>query len=416
MIKNKIIYTDFCNWKFDLKRAKGSYIWDKKGHKLLDFTSGWNVTNLGWNHPEITQVVIKQLKKNTYAPMWTADPIQNKYADLLTESLPKGLNSIGRVTGGMEANEEAIKLARSYTGRKKILGFIESYHGQGLSCMTISNLPEWVAKITDKKDDLLQISFPNIYRTNKNSKQLLNELELKLEELLFNKDIAAVLTESGVITGWGSTYVAPDGFLTLVRKITKKHGTLLILDEVGSAFSRLGKLFAMEIENVVPDIITLAKGISNGVAPIGAMVTTNEIAKKGYSAANLQSTFGWMPVACAAALKTLQIHIRDKVWLKADKNGRYMLKTLRRELKDHSKVGDIRGRGMEIGIDFVKNKKIKKKDPEIIGKIVEKAFSRGLHIVCDHDSNIQLMPPLTISRKDLDKGVDILVDTIQTLS
>ncbi|MBL7159482.1 aspartate aminotransferase family protein [Candidatus Microgenomates bacterium] len=412
MIKNKIIYTDYCNWKFDLKRAKGSYIWDQKGNKLIDFTSGWNVINLGWNHLEITQAVIEQLKKNTYAPMWTADPVQNKYADLLTKSLSEGLDSIGRVTGGMEANEEAIKLARSYTGRKKILGFIESYHGQGLNCMAISNLPEWVAKITDKRNDLLQIPFPNTYRTKRSNKELLSQLELRLEKLLVKKDIAALLTESGVITGWGSTYIAPDGFLTLIRKVTKKHGTLLILDEVGSAFSRLGKLFAMEIENVVPDIVTLAKGISNGVAPIGVMVTTNEIAKKGYAAANLQSTFGWMPVACAAALKTLQIHIRDKVWLKAEKDGNYLLKALKKELKNHPKVGDIRGKGMEIGIDFVKNKKTKEKDPEIIEKIVEKAFSRGLHIVCDHDSNIQLMPPLIISRKDLNKGLDILVKTI----
>ena len=415
MIKNNIIYTDFCSWKFDILKAKGSYIWDKSGKKLLDFTSGWNVVNLGWNNPEITQAVIKQVKKNTYAPMWTADPIQNKYADLLTKSLPKSLNSIGRVTGGMEANEEAIKLARSYTGRKKILGFIESYHGQGLYCMAISHLPEWIARITDKRGDLLQIPFPNTYRTEKGPKQLLYDLELQLEKLLANEDVAAVLTESGTITGYGSTYGAPDGFLTLIRKLTKKYGTLLILDEVGSGFSRLGKLFAMEIESIVPDIVTLAKGISNGVAPIGAMVTTKEIANKAYAVANLQSTFGWIPLSCAAALKTLQIHLRDKVWRKAAKDGKYMRSVLNNELSNNSHVGDIRGRGMEIGVDLVKSKQTKEKDPQAVETVVESAMKKGLHLVSDHESNIQLMPPLTIDKKDLDRGLEILIDVINLL-
>lgn len=412
MIKNKIIYTNFSDWRFEVSRAEGSYIWDKKGRKLIDFTSGWNVTNLGWNQPEITEAIIKQAKKNTYVSMWSADPIQEEYAVELSKSLLKGLTAIGRATGGTEANEEAIKTARAYTKRKKILGFKDTYHGQSFGTLAIGYKKEYLPDVYPLVPGFVQLEFPNLYRTDKCGEELLTTFEKKLESVLSKRDIAAVITEAEIITGWGSTYVAPKGYLKTVRRVTKKYGTLLILDEVGTGFSRCGKLFGMQLENVTPDIATFAKGISNGAAAIGAMVTTKEIAEKTYPGTNLVSTFGWMPTACAAALRTLQIHKRDKVWLKAEKDGRYMLKTLGKELKDHPKVGDIRGKGMEIGIDFVKDKKTKKKDPEIIEKIVEKAFARGLHIVCDHDSNIQLMPPLTISRKNLNKGLEILVETI----
>lgn len=408
MVKNHIIYNIYLDWSFDLERAEGSYLWTRNGQQLIDFTSGWNTTNLGWNHPEVAEALIGQVKKNTYAPMWTADAAQNEYAALLTGALPVPLTAVGRATGGTEANEMAIKTARAFTGRNTIVGFRETFHGQSVNTLAIGFPGPPV-------HDFVQLTYPQTYRTDKPPERVLQEFAGDLERVLSTRDVAAVFTEAGIITGWGSTYVAPTDYLPLVRKLTEQYGTLMILDEVGTGFSRCGTLFGMELDGVTPDIVTFAKAISNGAAPIGAMVTRNDIAEATWTKSILLSTFGWTPTACAAALRTLQIHQRDKVWEKAKRDGDYIVSRLKRELGDHPKVGDIRGIGMEIGIDIVKNKNTKDHDAASVEHIVQQAFKRNLHIVCDHHSNIQLMPPLTIERTILDEGLGRLIESIKAI-
>ncbi len=411
MLKKNILFSD---WQFDLKKAQGSYIWNSKGNRLIDFTSGWNVTNLGWNHPEITKAMVNQLKVNTYAPMWTADPIQNELAKELTSSLPKELVAVGRATGGTEANEEALKTARAYTGRKKILSFKDTYHGQSFATISIG-FKEYADVIAPLVGGIIRFEYPNTYRTIKSSKVILEEFEKKIEKILKRENVAAIITEAGIITGWGSTYVAPKGYLKLLRRLTKKYGTLLILDEVGTGFSRCGKLYGMELERIVPDIATFAKGMSNGVAPIGAMVTTKTIADKTCDKTTLISTFGWNPPSCAAALKTLQIHQREKIWEKSKKDGMYFINLLKKELDDDSRVGDIRGIGMEVGVDFVKSKSSKEPNEAFAQKVITKAYKNGLHLVLGSGGNIQLMPPLTIEKSVLDKGIEIFVNSVKEL-
>ncbi|MCE3224885.1 MAG: aminotransferase, class [Nitrospira sp.] len=408
MIKNHIIYNIYLDWSFDMERAEGSYLWTRNGQQLIDFTSGWNTTNLGWNHPEVGEAVIGQVKKNTYAPMWTADAAQNEYAALLTGALPAPLTAVGRATGGTEANEMAIKTARAFTGRTTIVGFRETFHGQSVNTLAIGFPGPPV-------HDFVQLTYPQTYRTEQSPERVLQEFADKLERVLSTRDVAAVFTEAGIITGWGSTYVAPSGYLPLIRKLTEQYGTFMILDEVGTGFSRCGSLFGMELDGVTPDIVTFAKAISNGAAPIGAMVTRDDIAEATLAKSILVSTFGWTPVACAAALRTLQIHQRDKVWEKAKRDGEYIVSRLKRELQDHPKVGNIRGIGMEIGIDIVTDKRTKEHDPATVEKIVQQAFKRNLHIVCDHHSNIQLMPPLTIERTILDEGLGRLIESIKAI-
>ncbi|HVG01654.1 MAG TPA: aspartate aminotransferase family protein [Nitrospira sp.] len=408
MVKNHIIYNVYLDWSFDLSRAERSYLWTKDGQPLIDFTSGWNTTNLGWNHPEIAEALVAQAAQNTYAPMWTADAMQTKYADLLTEALPAPLTAVGRATGGTEANEMAIKTARAFTGRKTIVGFRETFHGQSVSTLALG-FPGMPVQ------DFVQVTYPQTYRTDQSPEEILRKFAGELEPLLATGDVAAVVTESGIITGWGSTYVAPPGYLSLVRTLTEQYGALMILDEVGTGFSRCGSLFGMGLEGITPDIVTFAKAISNGAAPIGAMVTRDDIGEATFAKSILLSTFGWTPLACAAAHRTLQIHQRDKVWVKAEQDGRHIMSRLRKELADHPKVGDIRGIGMEIGIDIVKDKRSKEQDGASVEKIVQLAFRRNLHIVCDHHSNIQLMPPLTIDRTTLDEGLTTLIECIHAI-
>lgn len=412
MIKNHIIYNNFSDYQFRVTKTKGSFIWDDNNKKLIDFTSGWNVTNLGWNHPEITEAIIKQAKKNTYAPMWTADPIQEEYAYALCSALPKDLNTIGRVTGGTEANEEAIKTARAYTGRNKMIGFKDTYHGQSFATLAIGYLPTYAVSkaIGPLLSGFIQIDFPKTNYNLKKDEEILRKFSQELTTILEKKDVAAIICEAGIITGWGSTYVAPSSFLKLIRSLTKKYGTLLIVDEVGTGFSRCGKLFGIEIEKITPDIVTFAKGVVNGALAIGVMVTTQEIAEKTVAKSNLVSTFGWTPIACAAALKTLEIHKRDKIWEKAKKDGDYLLKTLQSQLNNNPLIEDINGIGMEIGIHLKKNEKISMKE------MINKARQFGLHLAYADENNFQIMPPLTIERDVLNKGIEIFIKTLTLFS
>lgn len=416
MITNNIIFTKFSAWRFNFGKAKDSYIWDDKGKKYIDFTSGWNVANLGWNRKEVIDAGVKQLKRNSYSPMWALDKAQKDYATKLLSALGGDMKVVARATGGMESIEMAIKTARVFTKRKKIVSFFEQFHGSSINALSFSYRPEWMGALTEPRTDIIHLEYPNTYRTALSDNELLQKLENDLEGVLKNEDVAAVITEAGIITGWGSTYVAPKGFISLIRRLTKKYNTLLILDEVGTGFSRLGSLFGMHHFNVKPDIATFAKGITNGSAAMGAMTTTQKIAEETYLGSNLQSTFGWNPAACAMASQTLDIHMKENTAQQAKEKGEYIKKVLQTELKDNRWIGDIRGTGMEIGIDFVKDKESKLKHTELVTKVSQECFHRGLHTVCDFDSNLQLMPPLTTPQKVLDKGLDILIDTIHKVS
>jgi len=402
MIENSIVYRDF-KGKYEylpLARAEGSLIWDRSGKRYIDFTSAWNVTNLGWNHPEVTEALITQAKKNVQGLLWGSDPIQEEYAAALTAALPRGLDACIKATSGTEAIEVSLKIARAYTERKKIIGFNGLYHGQLFASLALGAPGESRQKLTPLVPEITPIEFPHEDIGQEGFEKFLSEFET----LLLKEDIAAVVTEPGIITGWGSTLIAYPGFLTKIREITKKYGTLLIVDEVGSGFSRTGKLFAIEHENVVPDIIVFAKGISNGAAAIGTAVGRSEIFEPASADAVLISTFGWTPIACAAALATLQIHRRDKTWEMAEQKGDYMMKKLRVHIGDI--VTGVRGQGLEIGLQF--------KDAKTCERVQKASFADGLHVIVGSQNNMQIMPPLTIPQELLDEGLEILISHLKS--
>ncbi len=396
MIENSIVYRNFKGKYefFPLSKAEGAELWDRNGKHYIDFTSGWNVTNLGWNNPEVNQAVIEQVKKNVQGLLWGSDPIQEAYAAALTAALPKELDACVKETGGTESVEVAIKIARTYTNRKKIIGFSNLYHGQLFASLALGNAPGTPEKLAPLVPEITQMPFPN----ERSGKESFDQFVSELEKLLSKEDVAAVVTEPGIITGWGSTLVAYPGFLGKVRELTKRFGTLLIVDEVGTGFSRTGKLFGIEHENVIPDMVVFAKGISNGTVAIGTVVGQSKVFEQAFTDAVLISTFGWTPIACAAALKTLQIHQRDKMWEVAEQKGSYIMEKLEAFIGDV--VVDVRGRGMEIGLQF--------KDAETCAEVRRKAFADGLHVVVGSKDNMQIMPPLTISQELLDEGLGIL--------
>jgi 4-aminobutyrate aminotransferase-like enzyme len=397
MIENSIVYRNLKKYNFfRMSKAEGALVYDNEGKEYIDFTSAWNVTNLGWNNPEIKEAVIKQAEKNAQGLLWGSDPIQEAYAEKLTSVLPKGLDACAKATGGTEAIEESIKVARAATGRRKIIGFKNSYHGQLFASMALGYSAAAVEKIAPLVPEFIQIVFPTESYGADNFKN-------ELEEILSKKDVAAIVTEPGIITGWGSTLIAFPGFLKIVRELTEKYGTLLIVDEVGTGFARTGKLFGIEHENIIPDMIVFAKAISNGAAAIGTVVGKSDIFKATFPYINLISTFGWTPIACAAALKTLEIHLRDKTWEQAEAKGKYMIEKLQ-PLVGNSII-KLRGLGMEIGVGL--------KDSETARRTIDEAYKNGLHIVIGSENNLQIMPPLTISQKLLEDGLNILIKVIE---
>ena len=410
MIKNGIAYGMDCPWVFQVKKAREAYLWDQHHKRYIDFTSGWNVANLGWNNEEVSAAVIEQVGRNTYVPMWASDSIQEQYAEQLLDCFPLSLNAVCRTTSGTEANELAMKIARAVTGRKTILGFANSYHGQSLATMALSFPEDVFERIGFMPEGFVQLDFPLIQADGHSD---LAQFLTRLDAILDQSNVAAIVLEAGMMTGSGLAYVAEPQFLPAVREITQRHKVLMILDEVGTGFSRCGALFAQQLHHVTPDLITLAKAIANGAGAMGAVITNAQSLEPVIGCINLTSTFGWTPIACAAASATLAIHRRERLWEQAATKGDWLKKQLQQALVDHPKVGNIQGIGCEIGVNFVNNRKENLPDLSYTLGVVERALKKGLHLTCSNQSTIQIMPPLTINSSILEEGVAIFLNCLE---
>ncbi|MCL1963031.1 aspartate aminotransferase family protein [Candidatus Saccharibacteria bacterium] len=400
MIENSIVYRTYKKaGYFRLAKALGSEIWDPDGKRYVDFTSGWNVNNLGFNHLEIAAAMHEQLDENASTLLWGSNQIQEKYAAALTDALPDPLNACCKENGGTDANEVAIKIARVHTRRRKILGFNDMYHGQLFASLAVGGVQDSKKHLLPLVGDIDVLEFPHKHISAEKYAAFLTDLENRLKR----EDVAAILTETGVVTGWGSTLLPYPGLLTDLRRLTTKYGTMLIVDEVGTGFSRTGKLFAIEHENVVPDMLVLAKAIANGAAGLSTVVGNDKIFREAFDEAWLISTFGWMPIACAAALKTLEIHQRDNTADMAARKGRHIIDKLNPYVGD--KLIEVDGLGMEIGLRF--------KDDATATAVQQSCFDNGLQLVVGGLNNIQMMPPLNIPDEMLDEGLDILINQIK---
>ena len=400
MVENSIVYRTYRKADyFKLDRASGSEIFDTDGKRYIDFTSGWNVDNLGFNHPEIADAMREQLDKNASTLLWGSNSIQEQYATALTDALPEPLNACCKENGGTDAIETAVKIARVHTKRRKILGFNNQYHGQLFASLALGGAQEskkWLMPLTG---DIDVLPYPDKHYSDEEYAKFLSDLEKASEK----EDVAALVVEPFIVTGWGSTLLPHDGFYDDLRRLTTKYGTMLIVDEVGTGFSRTGKLFAIERATTPPDMVIFAKAIANGVVGLSTVVGNDKIFREAFDSAWLISTFGWMPVACAAALKTLQIHQRDNTADMAEKKGRYIIEKLTPYVGD--KLIEVDGLGMEIGLRF--------KDDETAYAMQKTCFGKGLQMVVGGGNNIQLMPPLNIPDDLLDEGLAILIDQLK---
>jgi 4-aminobutyrate aminotransferase len=392
-------------------KGEGNELIDSNGKRYIDMSSGLAVCSTGHCHPKVSEAIATQahtlihpcIGNGHYEP-----PVQ--LAETINALLSDKTDySAFFSQSGSDANEAAIKLARYVTKRPNIVAFKGGFHGRTLGALSLTTSK---MKYREGYEPLLPnidfFDYPYTYRCpwGESSPEASTEAAIKALESspLFNDNVAAVIIEPAL--GEAGYVPAPKAFLEALRKRCDEFGIILIFDEVQTGFARTGKWFGFQHANVEPDIITLAKGIASGM-PLGACFAKTEIMDKWPPGAH-GGTFGANPVSCAAANATIDVlkeHINDVAPLSKE-----AFALLKNELKDHQHVGDIRGYGYFIGIEWVKDKTTKEPYPEIIGKLLNASREAGILIIsCGlHDNVIRLIPPITMDK-------DTLLSTLKRL-
>lgn len=398
------------------ENAKGCLMEDIDGNVFLDFTAGIAVTSTGHCHPEVVEVIKDQADKLLhmsgtdfyYSPQ--AD-LSEKLAQIAPGDSPK---SVFLCNSGTEAVEAAIKLARYKTGRRKMIAFLGAFHGRTMGALSLTaSKAIQRERFSPLLPEVIHIPYANCYRCHYNLEYPSCELHCAkiLEDVYFAKNtppssVAAIFVEP--LQGEGGYIWPPKEFMVYMRELCTRHGIMLVCDEVQAGMGRTGKMFASEHFGIEPDIITLAKGLASGM-PLGAMVAKKEV--MDWPPGAHASTFGGNPVCCRAALKTIELLEREIID-NVNKVGDFLMTKLN-ELKERSKtIGDVRGKGLMIGIEFVLDKAKKKRAPEIVNEIVDKAFYKGLLLLGCGESAIRFCPPLVLTIEQAETAMKIFEECV----
>jgi len=403
------------------KRGRGVRVEDVDGNEFLDFAAGIAVTSTGHCHPEVVKAIQDQ----------AAELIHMSGTDFYYESLvtlSRRLSAIAPMPGphrfyygnsGAEAVECALKIARYHTGRQNIIAFFGAFHGRTMGALSLTaSKPQQRRRFSPLVPGVTHVRYPYAYRGCSGGPQEEEAFALGcaryIEEKLFKttlppEEVAAIFVEP--IQGEGGYVVAPTIFMQELRRICDKHGILLVADEVQSGAGRTGKWWAIEHTGVQPDIVCMAKGIASGM-PLGICMTRAEI--MDWKPGSHASTFGGNPVCIAASLATIDILEREGI-ANAAKIGGKMLERLRTWPKKHGIVGDVRGRGLMIGIEIVKDQQSREPAGAWRDRIVELAFERGLLILGCGETSIRLAPPLIVNEHQAEIALDILEECVATV-
>ena len=401
---------------FVMDHGLGTQVWDVDGNRFLDFAAGIAVVSTGHAHPQVVKAIQEQAEKFIHI---SADFYHEKWIQLgekLDEIAPFQEAAQSFMTNsGTEAVETAIKLARYHTGRANFIGFTGAFHGRTMGAVTFTaSKPTYHRGFYPLMPGVVHAPYPNPYRP------VLDRLpgedygetvvryikEEILGHILPPDEVAAILVET--IQGEGGYLIPPPGFYPALRELCDEHEILLIIDEVQSGLGRTGKWWAIEHFDVEPDIVTAAKGIASGM-PLGACIARDSVMDWERGAHG--NTFGGNPISCAAALATLDL-IENQYMENAAEVGQYALDALQEIMVRRPSIGDVRGLGLMIGVEFVKDRKSKAPAEELRERIVELAFERGLILLGCGKSVIRIAPPLSVSKPEMDEGLTILEEAI----
>ena len=371
----------------EITSAKDNYLIDSKGFKYLDFVAGVSVNILGHCNKYINEPVKKQIDNYSHVMVYGefVQQPQTKLAKLLSENLPKSLSCSYFVNSGTEAIEGALKLAKRYTGKSKIISFEKSYHGSTAGSLSIMGYE-------NQKSNYRPL-IPNCVSINFNSTEMLDEIDSQTAAVVVEPYQAA----SGFVK-------ADKSFLKKIREKCIEHGSLLIYDEIQSCYGRTGKLFALEHNNIIPDILCIAKGMGSGY-PIGAFISSYEIMHKLTHNPTLGhiTTFGGNPISCTASFETL------KFILKNDLSAKSLEKeNIFRTILQHELIKEIRGKGLMLAVEF--------NNSELASYVVTESLKKGLILFYFllTKTAIRISPPLTISNSEIEKGCNIIIELLNS--
>ena len=394
------------------QRTEGVYVYGHDGRRYLDFLCGFGACNVGHNHPRVVAAAREQMERMVHAPLGVIAPETTlRLAWELGQITPGHADMFFFGNSGAEAVEGALKLARYVTGRSGIIAFFGGFHGRTTGAATVTT-----SKVKYRTGhgpflpDVYFARFPYPYRSSAPdaeacAQEALEDINRLFEYVIAPHNVAAFLVEP--IQGEGGYVIPPRSWLVELRKICDRHGILLIFDEVQTGFGRTGEWFASQALGVEPDILCLAKGIASGF-PLGATAARGEIMKQ-WGAASHGTTFGGNPISCAAGLATLEV-IRDENLLQnARTQGSYLLEALRELQAESPLIGEVRGLGLMTAVEFIRPGTDKEPNSDAARRILERALDGGLLLYpCGHWSQtIRLIPALTITRDQVDEGLDI---------
>jgi 4-aminobutyrate aminotransferase len=399
-----------------IERAQGAYLYDCHGKRYLDWLSGFGACNLGHNHPRVVAAAQAQMEHIVHAPVGVATTESVlRLAWELGKVMPGGADMFFFGNSGAEAVEAAIKLARYVTKRPGIIAFIGSFHGRTLGATSATtSKSRYRSGMSPYLPGFYFARFPYPYRSKAPSPEdcaqdAMDDIDRLFEHVIAPQEVAAFLVEP--VQGEGGYIIPPPGWLNELRRLADKHGIMLILDEVQTGFGRTGELFAAQTFGVEPDIVCLAKGIANGL-PLGATAARAEI-MKAWGPASHGTTFGGNPVSCAAALETLHVIQEENLLANASVQGGYLLEGLR-FLKEKSPiVGDVRGVGLMLAVEFVQPGG-KEPNPAAVSNILNRMLANGmLCYPCGHwAQTIRLIPAINADHAEVEVGLEIFTQAV----
>ncbi|MBI3175809.1 MAG: acetyl ornithine aminotransferase family protein [Chloroflexi bacterium] len=403
-------------YPFAMDHGKGTEVWDVDGNRFLDFMAGIAVTSTGHAHPKVVKAIQEQAEKFIHI---SSDFYHEKWIQLgerLAEIAPFDDYGVSFMTNsGTEAVETAIKLARYHTGRSNFIGFTGAFHGRTMGAVTFTaSKPKYHKGFYPLMNGVLHAPYPNPYRPmlerrkgEDDGQTVVRYIEDQiLGHILPPEEVAGILVES--IQGEGGYIVPPAGFYPALRELCDKYDILLIVDEVQSGMGRTGKWWAIEHFGVEPDIVTAAKGIASGM-PLGACIARRDI--MDWEKGSHGNTYGGNPISCAAALATIDL-IENEYMENAATVGQYTLDALTEIQSRHPSIGDVRGIGLMIGVEFVKDRTSKEPAGDLTERVVDLAFERGLLMLSCGKSVIRIAPPLSISKSEVDEGLAIFEEAV----
>lgn len=400
------------DYPFAMSHGKGTEVWDVDGNRYLDFAAGIAVCATGHSHPDVVRAIQQQAEKFIHI---SSDFYHEKWVQLgekLDEIAPFKEDALCFMTNsGAEAVEAAIKLARYRTGRPRFIGFHGGFHGRTMGALSFTSSKAVQRRgFNQTMPGVTLVPYPNTYRPRLQFDASREDYGIAcinyIENVIFTyecppDEVAAILLEP--MQGEGGYVIPPPSFFPRLRALCDKYGILLIADEVQSGMGRTGKWWAIQHWATEPDIICVAKGIASGM-PLGAMIARKSVMT--WPAGAHGNTYGGNPLSCAASLETIRL-LEAGYMRNAAETGRYALDILDEMQARHPSMGEVRGEGLFIGVEFVKDKATKERAPDIRNHVIHAGFEHGLLLLGCGRNTIRITPPLCVTRAEVDEGLEI---------